>query len=47
MENRTPEPPFPDACRTSRIEDINHDGTVVEADGTERRIRWRADREGR
>jgi len=29
------------------IEDINDDGTIVEADGTERRIRWRAEREGR
>ena len=29
------------------IEDINDDGTTVEADGTERRIRWQADREDR
>ncbi len=28
-----------------RIEDINETGTLVEADGTERRIRWRSDRE--
>ncbi len=28
-----------------RIEDINDDGTMVGADGSERRIRWRADRE--
>ncbi len=85
MHDRTPEPPFPDACRTGRkfispcctasvcefladgtlhlassvaghgwsaawsgcVEDINDDGTIVGADGTERRIRWRAEREGR
>ena len=85
MDPRTAEPPFPDACRTSRvfltpcctastrefivdgvlylassvvghgwsapwqgrIEDINDDGCVVEADGRERRICWRPDREGR
>lgn len=90
MHARTPEPPFPDACRTGRqfispcctasvsefcvdstlhlashvtgrgwsaawpgqIEDINDDGTIigadiVEADGTERRIRWQSEREGR
>lgn len=29
-----------------RIEDINDDGCVVEADGSERRIRWRAGQEG-
>jgi len=84
MENRTPEPPLPDACRTGhmfispcctarvreflagstlslashvtehgwspawpgRIEDTNNDGTIVEADGSERRICWHADREG-
>lgn len=28
-----------------RIEDINDTGTVVEKDGSERPIRWRADRE--
>jgi len=85
MHDRTPEPPFPDACRTGRkfispcctaslhefladgtlhlassvaghgwsaawpgcIEDINDDGTIIGADGSERRIRWRAEREGR
>jgi hypothetical protein len=85
MHDRTPEPPFPDACRTGRmlippcctasvrgflagstlylashvighgwspawsgrIEDINDDGTMVEAAGRGRRIRWRAEREGR
>ena len=85
MSERTPEPPFPDACRTGRtfitpcctasthefcvgavhylassvtghgwsapwrgrIEDINDDGVIVEADGAERRIRWQAEREGR
>ncbi len=85
MHDRTPEPPFPDPCRTGhmfitpcctgsvhefyvgatlhlvshvaghgwsatwpgRIEGINDDGTIVGADGTERRIRWRAEREGR
>ena len=84
MYDRTPEPPFPDACRTGRkfispcctagvlefradnvlhlashvaghgwsaawpgrIEDINDDGVIVEADGAERRIRWQGDREG-
>ena len=30
-----------------RIEDINDDGVIVEADGAERRIRWQGDREGR
>lgn len=30
-----------------RIEDVNDTGTLVEADGTERRVYWRADREGR
>jgi hypothetical protein len=29
-----------------RIEDINDDGTLVETDGTERPVRWRADRDG-
>ena len=84
MDQPSPNPPFPDACRTGRafitpynassteflvdgvlyiasavvgrgwwparpgrVEDINHTGTLVEADGTERRIVWRADREGR
>jgi len=47
MHDRTPKPPFPDACRTGRIENINNDSTIVGADGTERRIRWRAEREGR
>lgn len=28
-----------------RIEDVNNTGTLVEADGTERRIQWQADRE--
>lgn len=28
------------------IDDINDTGTVVEADGTERRVFWSADREG-
>jgi hypothetical protein len=31
--------------RHGRIEDINDTGTLVDADGTERRIRWRSDRE--
>ncbi len=35
---------FP-AC-PGRIEDINDHGTLVDADGTERRLHWRADREG-
>ena len=85
MDQRSPNPPFPDACRTGRafitpcctastreflvdgvlylasrvaghdwspawrgrIEDINHTGTLVEADGTERQVHWRADWEGR
>ena len=85
MDQPSPNPPFPDACRTGRafnttccmatsteflvdgvlyiasavvgrgwwparpgrVENINHTGTLVEADGTERRIVWRADREGR
>ena len=84
MDQPSPNPPFPDACRTGRafitpykvssteflvdgvlyiasavvgrgwwparpgrVEDINHTGTLVEADGTARRIVWRADREGR
>ena len=34
-------------ARPGRVEDINHTGTLVEADGTERRIVWRADRESR
>ena len=84
MDKRSPNPPFPDACRTGRafitpcctarcteflvdgvlylassatghgwwparpgrIEDINDTGTLVEADGTERRVFWRAHREG-
>jgi hypothetical protein len=32
--------------RPGRIEDINDDGTLVEADGTERPVRWRADLDG-
>ena len=32
-------------ARPGCIEDINDDGTLVDADGTERRLRWRADRE--
>ena len=85
MDQPSPNPPFPDACRTGRafitpcctastreflvdgvlylasrvaghgwwparrgrIEDINDTGTLVEADGTERRVYWRADREDR
>jgi len=35
------------AAWPGRIEGINDDGTIVEADGSERRIRWRADWEGR
>jgi len=35
------------AAWPGRIEGINDDGTIVEADGTGRRIRWRAEREGR
>ena len=31
--------------RPGRVEDINDDGTLVDADGTERRVRWRADRD--
>lgn len=84
MNDRTPDPPFPDACRTGRatitpcctvstrevlvggatylasrvaghgwsqpwpgrIEDINDTGTLVEADGTGRRVYWRHDRDG-
>jgi hypothetical protein len=34
------------AAWPGRIEDINDDGWVVDADGRERRIRWRPDREG-
>lgn len=82
MSERTPEAPFPDACRTGRafispcctasirefmvdgtlylassvaghgwstpwqgrIEDINDTGTLIEKDGSERPIHWRADR---
>jgi len=33
-------------ARPGRIEDINDDGTIVEKDGSERRIRWRAGPEG-
>jgi len=47
VKPHTTEPPFPDAWRTGRVEDINHDGTIVEADRTGCRIRRRADREGR
>ncbi len=85
MHDRTPEPLFPDACRTGRkfttpccaasshefrvdgvlhlasrvaghgwsvpwrgcIEDINDTGTVVEQDGSERRIHWQGARESR
>lgn len=85
MDEPTPDPPFPDACRTGRafitpcctaaqrefqvdgvlylvfhvaghgwfparpgsIDDINDDGTIVEKDGTERRIRWHLNQEGR
>ena len=47
MHDRTPDPPFPNACRTGRIEDVNDDGWIIEADGTEHRIRWQGDREGR
>jgi len=84
MDQPTPEPPFPDACRTGRafitwcctaatyeflsdgvlflafhvaghswerarpgcIDEINDDDTIVDR-GTERRVRWRANREGR
>ena len=83
MDERTPDPPFPDACRTKRcfitpcctagtheflvdgayylafqvaghgwspawpgrIDDINDTGTLVDADGTERKIYWRAGRD--
>lgn len=85
MDQRSPNPPFPDACRTGRafitpcctastreflvdgvlylasrvaghswspawrgrIEDINETGTLVEADGAERPVRWRTAREER
>lgn len=33
-------------ARPGRIEDINDTGTLVAADGAERRVRWRPDREG-
>ena len=84
MDEPSPNPPFPDACRTGRsfitpcctassteflvdevlhlafsvvghgwwparpgrVEDINDTGTLVEADGSCRRVVWRADREG-
>ena len=83
MTDRTPNPPFPDACRTGRafispcatasvrefkvdgqlwlagrvaghgwstpwpgsIEEINDTGTRVEADGSDRQVFWRPDRE--
>lgn len=32
--------------RSGCVEDINDDGTLADADGTERRLRWRAGREG-
>ncbi len=32
--------------RPGRIEDINDDGTLVDADGTERPVRWQADLDG-
>jgi hypothetical protein len=32
--------------RPGCVDDINDDGTLVEADGTERPVRWRADRDG-
>jgi len=35
------------AAWPGRIEGINDDGQIVEADGSERRIRWRADWESR
>ena len=35
------------AAWPSRIEDVNDDGWIIEADGSERRIRWQGDREGR
>jgi len=35
------------AAWRGRIEGINDDGTIVEADGSEHRIHWRADWEGR
>ena len=83
MTERTPNPPFPDACRTGRafispccaasiteflsdgrlwlagrvaghgwsppwpgsIDTINDTGTLVEADGSERRVVWQPGRE--
>ena len=35
------------AAWPGRIEDINDDGSIAEADGTERPIHWQGEREGR
>ena len=46
MDEPTRDPPFPDACRTGRIEDSNETGTVAAAGGTERQVFWTPRRDG-
>ena len=47
MHDHTPDPPFPDACRTGRIEDINDDGTIVRAPGKAAEMAFEEGRQAR